>query len=70
MRAVIVPVAPTAATAAELPAVTYGESFTGTALSGSGAVITPNSAHTAIAVVELDGAGKAVGCGRGKLNIG
>jgi predicted dehydrogenase len=47
-----------------------GNSVTGTALAESGAVITPASADRVIQVVELDGAGKAVGSGKAQLHLG
>ena len=60
----------TGANAAALAAVTYGGSFTGTALAASGTVIAPDASHPVIQVVELDGSGKVVGQGRAALHIG
>ena len=59
-----------AESAADLTAAVYGEPFTGTALTGSGAVITPAATKRVIQVVELDGDGKAVGCGKAQLHLG
>lgn len=60
----------TAADAAGLTAVTYGETFTGTALNASEVEIQPESGHTMVRVVELDSAGKAIAYGDAILNIG
>ena len=63
----------TAANAASLTAVTYGEAITTSAwteLTGSSKEITPASGHTAVRVVEVDAGGKPIAVGDAILNIG
>lgn len=59
-------------TGTTLTAVEYGDALTTgwTDLAASGTIITPTSSHTIIQVAELDSAGKAVGHGVARLNIG
>ena len=63
----------TAADAASLTAVTYGEAITTSAwkaLSASSLEITPTSGHTAVRVVEVDAESKPIAVGDAILNIG
>ena len=61
----------TAETAAELPSVEYGAAPAGfTDLSGASVEITPDSTHTVVRVVEVDGSGNAIAYGDAVLNIG
>lgn len=64
----------TAATAADLPAVTYGTAIDSAdgwkALTGSSMEFTPTSGHTAIRVVEVNAANEPIAAGDNVLNIG
>lgn len=63
----------TAATEAELTALTFGQAISGgdwTELAASGAQITPDGAHKLIRVIECDGANKPIAVGEAVLHIG